>query len=185
MYNLKLGDRMKSILAAMLLLLLASVATAKVVYVPDNYPTIQQAVNAASDGDTIVIRDGVYIENIKINKSIIIKSENGSANCILQAAYKRKPVFDVNADHVNISGFTIKNSTAFRIAGIRVNAANCNIANNSIQNNYIGVYLRYSDNNYVKNNVISNNTFGIELYHSKDNVIKNKYIDQQRIVYQR
>ena len=39
-------------------------ASPATIYVPDNYSTIQAAVNAASPGDTIIVRDGTYTENI-------------------------------------------------------------------------------------------------------------------------
>ncbi len=37
------------------------------IYVPDNYPTIQAAVNATTPGDTIIVRDGIYNYNYKEN----------------------------------------------------------------------------------------------------------------------
>jgi len=37
---------------------------ANVIRVPGNYPTIQQAINASQSGDTVLVDDGVYIENI-------------------------------------------------------------------------------------------------------------------------
>lgn len=39
-------------------------ASSATIYVPDDYPTIQAAVNAASPGDTIIVRDGTYYENV-------------------------------------------------------------------------------------------------------------------------
>ena len=38
-----------------------------ILIVPTQYPTIQQAVNAASSGDTIEISTGNYVENINIS----------------------------------------------------------------------------------------------------------------------
>ena len=35
-----------------------------IIYVPDDYKTIQKAIDNASDGDTIIVRDGIYKENI-------------------------------------------------------------------------------------------------------------------------
>ena len=56
-----------------------SVTSARTIYVPDNYAKIQWAVDNASAGDTIIVRDGTYYENVIIGKQLTIKSENGSA----------------------------------------------------------------------------------------------------------
>lgn len=43
---------------------------AKTLIVPDQYPTIGAAVNQAVAGDTILVKAGVYDENVQINKSL-------------------------------------------------------------------------------------------------------------------
>ena len=48
------------------------------IYVPDDYPKIQWAVDNASAGDTIIVRDGTYTENIAVTKSLTIKSSSGN-----------------------------------------------------------------------------------------------------------
>jgi len=48
-------------------------ASAATIYVPDDYATIQAAVDAASTGDTIIVKDGTYSENVDVNKSLTIK----------------------------------------------------------------------------------------------------------------
>jgi len=37
-----------------------------------DYPTIQSAIENASDGDTIIVGDGIYHENLIVNKSVSI-----------------------------------------------------------------------------------------------------------------
>jgi hypothetical protein len=43
------------------------------IYVPGDYPTIQGAINASSDGDTIMVAPGLYKENVVINRSLTLK----------------------------------------------------------------------------------------------------------------
>jgi len=173
------------------------VASAKTIYVPDDYAKIQWAVNHASAGDTIVVRDGTYVENININKpDLTIKSENGSANCVVKAANSNDHVFYVTADNVTIKGFTVTgaywkagiylhNSNNSRIEnvialnnddGIHLNnSSNNTIANNTVSsNNWDGIYLCYSSSNIIaNNNISSNNDDGIHLNNSSNNTIAN------------
>jgi pectin methylesterase-like acyl-CoA thioesterase len=79
-----------------------------IIYVPDDYPTIQDAIDAAEDNDTIIVRDGNYRENIEVNKRLTIRSENGSDSTIVHAADSDDHVFEVTADYVTISGFAAK-----------------------------------------------------------------------------
>ena len=83
----------------------ASVSAARTIYVPDDYEKIQWAVDNASDGDTIIVRDGTYYENVFVNKKLTIKSENGSENCIVNG--RDSDVFTLKADGIRIEGFTI------------------------------------------------------------------------------
>jgi pectin methylesterase-like acyl-CoA thioesterase len=54
---------------------------------PDaDFTRIQDAVDAASAGDTIIVRDGTYTENVDVNKRLTIRFENGSGKTIVQAA---------------------------------------------------------------------------------------------------
>jgi predicted outer membrane repeat protein len=50
-------------------------AVAEIIIIPDDYPAIQQGIDAAQDGDTILIRPGIYFENILVeSKNLIIGS---------------------------------------------------------------------------------------------------------------
>jgi pectin methylesterase-like acyl-CoA thioesterase len=86
----------KAILSGLVLTLafLASTCTASTTYVPDEYSTIQAAVNAASNGDTIIVRDGTYTENIKVDKSLTIRSKNGPDYTVVRAKKPDEHVFN-------------------------------------------------------------------------------------------
>jgi parallel beta-helix repeat protein len=152
------------------------------IYVPDDYETIQEAVDNAASGDTIIVRDGIYQENVDVYiNNLTIMSENGSANCIIQAANPNDHVFEVTSDYVNISGFTVKGATeGYWVAGIYLgNTDLCtmindtNISNCNISNNNNGIYASYSSNNTISNCFISHNNMGIQLYTSSGNLISN------------
>ena len=82
-------------------------AFADTIYVPDDYAKIQWAVDNATVGETIIVRDGTYEEKVDMNTRLTIQSENGSSNCIVQALNKNDDVFYVTAD-VSIIGLTIR-----------------------------------------------------------------------------
>ena len=173
-----------------LLSVFAGVVSATTIYVPDDYATIHAAVNAANAGDTIIVRDGTYTENVDVNKSLTIKSENGSVKTVVQAADALDHIFEVTADYVTIKGFTVKKATGEAggisrspVAGIFLfNAHYCDILCNNVLNNRDGIYLQASGDSTLKsNNIFTNNRHGIRLgWSSKttlsDNVISdNKY----------
>ena len=151
------------------------VSSPAIIYVPDGYATIQAAVDAALPGDTIIVRDGSYTENVDMDKRLTIKSENGSANCIVQAGNPDDHVFEVTADYVNISDFTVTGTKSIPKAGIYLGAGvdHCNIRNNNISNNNQGIYLYYSSNNNLTNNTANSDVEGIKLSYSSDNIITN------------
>ena len=100
------GKFVFSVFASFLILTaFAGVSAAKTIYVPDDYAKIQWAVDNASVEDTIVVRDGVYVENVVVNKKLTLKSENGSAYCIVDGS--GSDVFTLEADGIRIEGFTI------------------------------------------------------------------------------
>ena len=148
------------------------------IYVPDDYPTIQEAVNNASIGNTIIVRDGTYIENVDVNKRLTIRSENRSDSTAVQAAYPGDHVFYVTADYVNISGFTIEGAKeGYRTSGLYLGySKHCNIYNNKILGNRRGIFLESSNYNVIANNTIDNISTGIYFEASSNNIITNNTV---------
>ena len=140
---------------------------------PDNYSTIQAAVDATSPGDTIIVRDGTYTENVNVSKrNITIKSENGAEKTIVQAANPDDHVFEVTADYVNISGFTVKEATGDQRAGIYLDDVSyCNISGNNVLNNLHGIVLSHAGHSNISSNTVTDNYAGILLYSSYYNDI--------------
>jgi parallel beta-helix repeat protein len=196
----KLG---KIVLGIILALLLVSTVTSafniqpvkaepKTIIVPDEYPTIQAAVDATSSGDTIIVRAGTYTENVKVSKDYLtIKSESGAEETVIQGEWWRaEPALEITANHVNIFGFTIKGVAKELIGVVYVSTAKyCNLSNNILQffsyGSPIGsftpvLHLRYSSRIILANNRIFSPSWrigsGIYILNSNDNALINNVI---------
>ena len=152
---------------------------------PSSSP-IQDAVNNAVAYDFIIVKDGTYTENVNvITAHLTIQSENGSANCIVQASNSADHVFDLHSSSVHIVGFTITGANG--ACGIRIsgNYPYCTMTNNIISDNYYGVYMSSAGIHYVfncpdvLNSTITNNHYGIYMttnYYRWDTEIENNVI---------
>ena len=86
----------------------ASSATVTIT-VPDDYQKIQEAINAANQGDTIFVKAGTYNEDyIALNKSISLVGDNQKSLIIYHSSFG----FVVTANAVHLAGFTITCSEA-------------------------------------------------------------------------
>ena len=141
------------------------------IIVPDDYPTIQEAIDAASPRDTIFVKAGTYYEHLSINKSISLIGEDRNLTVIDGSGTGN--VVTVTASNVIINNFTIQRSgSGGWSAGIRVNSiGNCNITRNKIENNNFGIYLYESSNNTISENDITANFCGVRLYLSSHNTL--------------
>jgi parallel beta-helix repeat protein len=95
------------------------VLAATIRHVPGDYPTIQAAVNAASDGDTIIVAAGTYRENVDLNKSLTLKgaqagvdarSRSGPETIIEPAEGTGIRVITAANRVVVIDGLTVRNA---------------------------------------------------------------------------
>jgi parallel beta-helix repeat protein len=141
--------------------------------VPNDYVSIQGAINSAYDGDTIFVRNGTYCENVVINKTLTLVGENPQTAIIDGGG--AGTVLSIMADGVNVSGFTIQNGGDWPNNGIRLSEGTsyCNISGNTIINNYCGISLWSSLSNIISRNTLINNDYGIVLWSSSEkNVIE-------------
>lgn len=149
----------------------------KIIYVPDNFSRIQDAINNAPPFCKIVVRRGNYSENIKINKEVTIISEEGPKLTSIIGLNPEEPVIEILSNYVSFSGFTIIGKP-ISTALILVKASNITISNNRLLNGSDGIYLFDSSKVVIKNNLIFNNKWsGIFLIGSQNNLIESNRVE--------
>ena len=133
----------------------------KTIRVPQDSAKIQSAINAAVNGDTVLVPEGTYVENIRITKKIMVASEfirdndtSHISRTVIDGGAPANPdsgavvTFSLGADSTSaIIGFTITNgkgnkhvafgSTSVSGGGIDLYSAGAKIVHNRIVNNAV------------------------------------------------
>jgi hypothetical protein len=150
--------------------LLFSTSFAAVIHVPDDHPTIRQAMNAAADADEIIVSPNTYYENINVGgKNIILRSTDPTSETIVASTI----IDGCNSDTVVtfsgteltscvLSGFTITNGYARRGGGIYGAGTLATIQHNTITTNsaWDSAGGLFCCSGSIKNNAISGNSAG-------------------------
>lgn len=152
---------------------------ASIITVPSDFANIQDAINYASSGDSILIDDGIYYEGLEIDKDITLMShyindndESHIDSTIISGASVYNTIM-ITADGVslNIIGLSVMESSDH---GIHANSGTSDInlftSHSEIYNNLgygINFYSCYNISLEIKNSSIhSNSELGVHLSYS-------------------
>ena len=139
--------------------------------VPVDYPSIQAAVDSAEPGDSVIVEDGVYKENILIKLPLVLRSRNGSERSVIEPLDSTLDIIRVeNVQGVTISGFTLSGSTAIGLHILSSSAAK--VFQNTITSNYYGLHLERTSDSLIKENRLNLNEQGLNLFFSDGNKIE-------------
>lgn len=129
----------------MLISIMINITTyAAVIHVPIDQPTIQSGIDAAKDGDTVLIAEGIYSGEGNVNidfigKQITVKSENGAESTIVDC--ERNPdtrgfIFqNKETNDAVLDGLTIRNGIYEKGGGIFCHNSSPTIINCVIEGN--------------------------------------------------
>lgn len=105
------------------LLLISSESLADTHRVPDDFATIQAAIDSSSDGDEILVAPGTYRETLSISGASISLRSTGGAPVTIIDAQGAGPVVSLSDPRtVTIEGFTIRNGQSQKGTGITLSA---------------------------------------------------------------
>jgi parallel beta-helix repeat protein len=148
-----------------------------------DFKTIQEAINAASQGDTIEVNTGKYFENVVVNKKLTLRGIGEPE----VDAMGRESAITLHADGILLEGFNATNSSciwlqeiggALVLAGIRIKSSHNVVKNNKAVNNCgPGIALYKSKSNEIYDNLIEHNFYhGIFIEDSSFNTIENNIL---------
>jgi nitrous oxidase accessory protein len=127
---------------------------------PGNYTRIQDAIDNASDGDTIFVYNGMYTENLVVNKSLTLVGQDKNFTIIETHLYQYpSDSIQVNVDEVSVSGFTIQHNDAYPFTvGINLNSCgHVAIFDNIIRENNVGIYDSQTYDLTIVKNILYDN----------------------------
>ena len=172
----------------LLLLLSASFTYAQIIHVPEDFPTIQTAVDAASENDTILINNGTYIENLQVNQALTIASNFIFSGDPLDV---ENTIVDGNQNGSVFSAQAIQSDTV-RFVGLTVTNGNGTLCDpQGVGNEQLhggGFYIKdvgaiVINNMIIRENHIltSHNSAGGVFYQSSSLWIKNSMVENNLV----
>ena len=100
-----------------------------------DYTSIQAALDASESGDTIMVHNGTYHENVRVNKQLTLI---GIGMPVVDGGWNNSAI-EVTADHCTIDGFRFIHGSSY------------------------GIRLCYSSNSTLRNNEMSDNTYNLDV----------------------
>jgi len=144
---------------------------------PNNYTKIQDAIDNASDGDTVFVYGGTYYENLNVNKSIMLEGEDNSITII--DGKDKEYVVEVSVDGVTVNHFTITGPN-YVVGGLFVHSSHNIISNNIMSVIDHGIIIEGGKKNIVNKNNLNKGPsiggLGISLISTNNNTVSNNTI---------
>jgi len=154
---------------------------------PGNYTRIQDAIDNASDGDTVFVYHGFYSDFspdnytcVMIAKKIALIGEDKRSTIINGTASNFHGIY-VSADNVTITGFTIQNARIGIFTPSGSDVLNVIVHDTIITENPTGLFIGSVSNGEFYNNIISYSSYcGIEIQGLQGGIVHNNSISNNR-----
>jgi parallel beta-helix repeat protein len=161
-----------------LLIWLSPIGGARTYIVDDsgfaNYNTIQEAVVAAGNGDTIYIKPGVYSEEVVLNKSLKLMPLTGESDPIIFKGDGKETGITITSNGCFLEGLTLQN---FAGPAIHVKSSQNTIQKNVFKDANPAILVRGSHENLIAGNTIMDSRGAVALWgNSSENQVSENEI---------
>jgi len=154
---------------------------------PADFHTIQEAINAASLGDTIYVHNGTYYEQVVVNKSVSLVGDKIAKPTIITTGTPppiingSKSSVHISANNVTVTSFEIQN--LIDDWGIFLNHSSNSIANDNTVKAVLAIFVDGGSGNNISDNEVADLGYscvfhGLELRNSEDNVVTGNYLGE-------
>jgi len=144
------------------------------------FQSIQDAIDWASEGDTILVESGTYPENIVLRQKVALLGVDSGGGLPVVDAGQRGTGIDIRVDGCSVESFSLRNGSLF--TGIRVAGSDATVRGNSVRDFSQGILLVSSQTSTVTgNNVSENGRTGIALEGSNGNTLENNVVTKNTV----
>jgi nitrous oxidase accessory protein NosD len=159
------------LLASVGVLLLVGVAAGDAegatIVVPDDYQYVHEAIDNATDFDTIFIRDGVYNETVVVWRPLTIMGESRDGTILENG---EDMTILVVSQRVHLSNITVRNHSDFTFAYIHQGSA-CTVEDVVVRDSGNGLWVNRAHNNVFRRvGCLDNHETGLWLDEAGNNV---------------
>jgi len=167
-----------------------SLSLATIIHVPGDYPTIQEGLNVANPGDTVLVAPGIYYENVLMAEGVNLIG-SGMENTIIDGGGLSDVVSCLTINNYLIEGFTVQNSqqggSTPGNVGVFLNPRSsvgtktvryCHVRHNG---HGVQVWNDFGGVTYVEHNIICGNIYdGFDPYLGTTHLTNNSIVDNGR-----
>ncbi|MBN2496363.1 MAG: lamin tail domain-containing protein [Deltaproteobacteria bacterium] len=152
---------------------LASIASPVELAVPGDYATIQAALDAAGEGDTVVVAAGEFSENVRFRRRWVSLQGAGPESTVLHGTVDSDGIWGLS-----VSGFRISSTSPQNGYGLNMHGAEFSVSDCIIEGFYYGIRIENQNVGDISGNIIRQCLVGIPFIESPgitvhDNLILN------------
>lgn len=140
---------------------------------------ITYAIEIADDRDQIIVHEGIYEENLILNKRLTLVARG---NVTVIGSNDLEPTVSISSRETVVKGFNLRSGGVLFVAVLKIlpDSTSNEVLNNTITNGYFGIQSDRSSGNTIRGNIVARNVFGISFNASSANVFEQNLVSSNK-----